>query len=526
MLMEGTHPFAGRWRGEGEPPSVQERIAAGQFPYAGLPGVPLEPARTAPPLEVLDPGLRALLVRCFVDGHRDPGARPHAAEWRDALAAAERALVACERNQQHLHGGHLDVCPWCERARRLEGRDPFPSIAAVVRGEHRRRTLPARARQRPGPTVAPRPRFRGIASAGAWPLPAEMRSVLLGAAFLLALLSAMSATIPPLPVALAAGGLLVVARRMAQAGTRSQWATGLTVVLLALGFAPPGGPAGAAPDYGPPMTVDYHTPGAPYVEPTYGAGEVDRKPVLLDAGQLALAVAMLRREPDDSVLPRLTNLSFTVDVDGRVDLSQMWTTWQAESQSLRRARALLLDVRFRPGMLGGRAVRTEVGVPLVWAHGRATPAVEFATWNPGVDSLPDILSTSDPVAKEHRAAMDVADAEVKPTLLNASEVQDLLAEVYPPLLRDAGIAGQTLVKFVIDAQGRVVPASIVTVSTTHGAFAEASLEVVGRMRFTPARVEDREVPVLVQIPITWILERELTTSVHPGESPRLSERGP
>jgi TonB family protein len=507
MLMEGTHPFAGRWRGEGEPPSVQERIAAGHFPYAGLPGVPLEPARTAPPLEVLDPGLRTLLVRCFVDGHRDPAARPDAAEWRNALAAAERALVACERNEQHLHGGHLDACPWCERARRLEGRDPFPSARAVERGEHRRRSLPARARQRPGPTVAPRPRFRGIASAGAWPLPAEMRGVLLGAAFLLALLSGISATIPPLPVALAAGGLLVVARRMAHVGTRSQCATGLTIGLLALGFVPGGGPAGAAPDLGAPVTAGYHIYGAPYAELTYGAGEVDRKPVLLDPGQLALAVAMLRREPEDSLLPRLTNLSFTVDVDGRIDPSRLWTTWRAESQSLSRARAVLLDVRFRPGMRGGRPVRTEVGVPLVWADGRAAPAVEFATWNPGVDSVPDILSMADPVAREHRAAMDVADAEVKPRLLNAGEVQALLAEVYPPLLRDAGITGQTLVKFVIDAGGRVVPASIVTVSTTRDAFAEASLEVVARMRFSPAMVEDREVPVLVQIPIGWTLER-------------------
>ncbi|HEV2733452.1 MAG TPA: energy transducer TonB, partial [Longimicrobiaceae bacterium] len=366
---------------------------------------------------------------------------------------------------------------------------------------------PARARQRPAPMVAPRPRFRGIAPAGAWPLPAEMRGVLLGAAFLLALLSALSATIPPLPVALAVGGLLVLARRMARVGTPSHWATGLTVVLLAIGFAPVGGPAGAAPDFEPPITVDFPTPGEPYVELAYPAGEVDDKPVLLDPERLAWAVAMLRREPEDSLLPRLTNLNFTVDVDGRIDPSRLWTTWRAESRSLRRARAELLDVRFRPGMLGGTAVRTEVGVPLVWADGRATPAVEFATWNPGVDSLPDIVSTTDPVAREHRAAMDVADAEVEPALLNASEVQDRLEEVYPPLLREAGIAGQTLMKFVIDAQGRVVPASIVTVSTTRDAFAEASLEVVARMRFSPAMMEGQEVPVLVQIPISWTLER-------------------
>jgi TonB family protein len=507
MLMEGTHPFAGRWRGAGEPPSVEERIAAGHFPYAGLPGVPLEPARTAPPLEVLDPGLRALLARCFVDGHRDPAARPGADEWRDALAAAERALVACGRNEQHLHGGYLDACPWCERARRLEGRDPFPSERAVERGEHRRRTVPARAPLRQAPKAALRPRFRGIARAGPWPLPAEMRSVLLGAAFLLALLSAVSATIPPLPVALAVGGLLAVARRMAQVGTPSQWATGLSMVLVGIGFASNGEPVSAAPDFEPPMAVEFPTYSAPYVELSYQPGEVDERPVLLDPEELAVAVALLRREPEDSLLPPVTNLNFTVDARGRIDPARLWTTWRAESQSLDRARAELLAVRFRPGMLEGTAVPTAVGVPVVWTDGIAKPVFEAATWNPAVDSLPDILSMSDPAAREHRAAVAVADAEVKPALLNAREVQALLAEVYPPLLREAGVTGQTHVKFVVDARGRVDPASIATVSTTHDAFAEASVEVVGRMRFSPARVDGREVPVLIQIPISWTLER-------------------
>ncbi len=180
VLMEGTHPFAGRWRSEGEPPPVEARIAAGHFPYAGLPGVPLEPARTAPPLEVLDPGLRALLARCFVDGHRDPAARPDAAEWRDALAAAEGALAACERNEQHRFGGHLDACPWCERARRLEGRDPFPSARAVELGEHRRPAVRARApgatgRRSPRGPASGRSRGRGagrcrlLSRAPSWP---------------------------------------------------------------------------------------------------------------------------------------------------------------------------------------------------------------------------------------------------------------------------------------------------------------------------------------------------------------------
>ncbi len=48
MLMEGTHPFAGRFEGAGDPPSLQERIAEGHFPYARHTRVPYPPSRAAP----------------------------------------------------------------------------------------------------------------------------------------------------------------------------------------------------------------------------------------------------------------------------------------------------------------------------------------------------------------------------------------------------------------------------------------------------------------------------------------------
>jgi protein TonB len=122
----------------------------------------------------------------------------------------------------------------------------------------------------------------------------------------------------------------------------------------------------------------------------------------------------------------------------------------------------------------------------------------------------DELTGFDLPSADHPAQgdpVDVAGAEVKPRLLNAGEVQGVLQTLYPPILRDAGITGTTVMKFVVNAEGRVEPTSIVAVSTTHRAFAEASMEVVSRMRFSPARVEGREVPVLVQIPISWTLER-------------------
>jgi hypothetical protein len=130
LLMEGTHPFAGRMRSGGETPPVEERIRRGLFPHHGHDAV--LPPRMAPRFSLLHPGLRALFVRAFVDGHTDPAARPAAAEWRDMLDAARERLVECGHNPLHRHGSHLDACPWCERTALLGGRDPFPAHLAPL----------------------------------------------------------------------------------------------------------------------------------------------------------------------------------------------------------------------------------------------------------------------------------------------------------------------------------------------------------------------------------------------------------
>lgn len=148
LLMEGTHPFAGNYTGAGEAPPYEARIAAGHFPYSYGRNVPYTPKQTAPPLEMLYPALQHLFVRCFQDGHSNPSARPDTEAWQWALEEAENALVTCWTNDQHIYSGHLQSCPWCERAKLLGGRDPFPSMASVKAGKHL------------GPVIAPPSSFR------------------------------------------------------------------------------------------------------------------------------------------------------------------------------------------------------------------------------------------------------------------------------------------------------------------------------------------------------------------------------
>ncbi len=132
LVMEGTHPFAGVYSGEGDPPSFEERIAAGHFPYGANPG-PYRPGRrAAPAFEILPPTLQTLFLQCFEAGNADPTARPDAQTWQIALDEVCRTLAPCADNPHHFYSDHLHYCPWCERRdTQLRGLDPFPATVTV-----------------------------------------------------------------------------------------------------------------------------------------------------------------------------------------------------------------------------------------------------------------------------------------------------------------------------------------------------------------------------------------------------------
>jgi hypothetical protein len=124
-LMEGSHPFAGIYTGEGEPPSLGERIAAEHFCYSGK-SMPYRPSPLATPFTLLHPKLQEFFIACFVESKENPQKRPTATQWREALTLAEKALRTCSVNIHHAYSSHLDDCPWCNRKALLNGRDPFP----------------------------------------------------------------------------------------------------------------------------------------------------------------------------------------------------------------------------------------------------------------------------------------------------------------------------------------------------------------------------------------------------------------
>ena len=91
---------------------------------------------------------------------------------------------------------------------------------------------------------------------------------------------------------------------------------------------------------------------------------------------------------------------------------------------------------------------------------------------------------------------------VRPTIRNMQEVQRALQRFYPPLLRDAGIGGTTVVWILIDEQGNVVRTQVHQSSGNEG-LDDAAMRVGEVIDFTPAMNRDRAVRVWVQWPITF-----------------------
>lgn len=125
FLMEGFHPYSGRWLFSGDPLRMQDKIIKGLYPY----GRKLNELAThpdAPPFEIIHPDIQRLFHRCFVDGHGNPKERPTAKEWQKVADGLMDKFITCQQNENHHYLNHLQDCPWCRYKK-----DSFPSHAGL-----------------------------------------------------------------------------------------------------------------------------------------------------------------------------------------------------------------------------------------------------------------------------------------------------------------------------------------------------------------------------------------------------------
>src|SRR5262245_19848141 len=78
---------------------------------------------------------------------------------------------------------------------------------------------------------------------------------------------------------------------------------------------------------------------------------------------------------------------------------------------------------------------------------------------------------------------------------------------YPEPLRQAGIEGRVLVRFVVDTVGRIDPASVQILSSTHDQFTRAVRDALSGFRFRPAESNGKHIPALAEMPFEFKVTR-------------------
>jgi DNA-binding helix-hairpin-helix protein with protein kinase domain len=163
LLMSGTHPFGGIWKGRGDPPARPKWIEEFRYAYgAERHRLNVEPQPSAPPIDWLSDEIRSGFDRAF--GRSGVQQRPSANDWVQILDQFDSNLAQCRKSPFHQHRQNANSCPWCEteqkRKTELFGK-PKPSFQQKPFAQSTT-TSPNAApknnqRARPSPPPPPRP---------------------------------------------------------------------------------------------------------------------------------------------------------------------------------------------------------------------------------------------------------------------------------------------------------------------------------------------------------------------------------
>ena len=134
------------------------------------------------------------------------------------------------------------------------------------------------------------------------------------------------------------------------------------------------------------------------------------------------------------------------------------------------------------------------------------------TSGPVIDDPSRLFVGGGPIT--HDPALAGTTSVADPTAIFSPEAVEKIAVLrssvrptYPEVLRTAGIGGRVVVRFVVDTLGLVERETVVVREASHARFENAVRDVLPRMRFTPARLNDHPVRMLVEMPFEFAITR-------------------
>lgn len=90
-----------------------------------------------------------------------------------------------------------------------------------------------------------------------------------------------------------------------------------------------------------------------------------------------------------------------------------------------------------------------------------------------------------------------------PKLASATMAARLIQESYPEDLKRRGVGGMVELQFVVDAKGKVDPASVEVMDATQTALGDAAKKVISRLDFSPGKMNGASVKTKVVLPIIY-----------------------
>jgi DNA-binding helix-hairpin-helix protein with protein kinase domain len=113
LLFVGRHPFAGRFRGQGDL-SIEKAIAERRFAFSKNRAATLvDPPPASLLLEDLPPGLGELFEAAFRWGESSSAVRPDPLAWIEQLELLLKRRATCSFDPMHVYSKELNKCPWC-----------------------------------------------------------------------------------------------------------------------------------------------------------------------------------------------------------------------------------------------------------------------------------------------------------------------------------------------------------------------------------------------------------------------------